>query len=246
MLRLPLITAALMALVLPLDAQASSVIAFDRASARPNERARVVSRLSTPARLYVVRQEDAARVRSRTDRRLSFIGRVRANGSLTFSVPPLDAGTYRLVLWNGMLVMPAARLRIRSTPSCPVTRPNGARPSGQRPSPQWHGNGLLWAGLAADGVYRPTRDNVTADGSIFNKLPWVTAPPWNAPTISGERIDAAAPPLQVLSVNAGTSSDSSSPSYRSAVQFPTPGCWRLTGRVADVSLTYVVRVVKPS
>jgi hypothetical protein len=28
----------------------------------------------------------------------------------------------------------------------------------------------------------------------------------------------------------------------SAVSFPTPGCWRLTARVGDVSLTYVVQI----
>ena len=35
----------------------------------------------------------------------------------------------------------------------------------------------------------------------------------------------------------------SSSTYRSAVNFPTAGCWRLTARFADVSLAYVVNVV---
>ena len=32
-------------------------------------------------------------------------------------------------------------------------------------------------------------------------------------------------------------------SWASAVEFPSEGCWRLTGRVQDVSLSYVVKVV---
>ena len=243
MLRLPLITASFLALALPLDAQTASVFAFDRASAHPNERVTVRSASSRAARLYLVRQ-DAVGVMTRNDRRLSFIGTIRANGSLTFSVPPLDAGRYRLAVSCARcrLTTAAATLRIRPSTSCPVTRPNGNRPRGQPASPLWHGNGHLWAGLEADGVYTATRDNVAADGSVFNKLPWVTPPPWNAPTISGERVDAKAPPLRVLSVNIGTSTDAAGPSYRSAVRFPTPGCWRLTARLGDVSLIYVVRV----
>jgi hypothetical protein len=55
----------------------------------------------------------------------------------------------------------------------------------------WYGNGLLWAGLASGGVYSVSPDQVAADGSIGNKLLWVTTPPWRAPTLTGERIDAS-------------------------------------------------------
>ncbi len=132
MLRLTVIAASLAALALPLEAGATSVIGFDRASASPNERVKVTSALSVPLRLYLVSQDDARRVTSRTDRRLSFIGVVKANRSLTFSMPPLDAGTYRLASWDGAkLRTRAATLRLRSTVGCPVTLPNGNRPPGQ-------------------------------------------------------------------------------------------------------------------
>ena len=106
----------------------------------------------------------------------------------------------------------------------------------------WYGNGRLWAGLSANGTYGVPRERVAADGSIGNKLPWVTTPRWEKPSISGERIDADAPPLLVLGVNRGSFTSSPDPSYMSAVSFPTPGCWRVSARVADVSLTYVVQV----
>ena len=82
-----------------------------------------------------------------------------------------------------------------------------------------------------------------ADGSIGNKLLWVTTPPWQKPTISGERIDAAAEPLRVTRVNTGSFSGAANPSHMSPVGFPTEGCWRLTARVGDLSLVYVVQVV---
>ena len=53
MLRLPLIAASLAALALPLDARAAGGIAFDRATAEPNEHVRVTSALDVPLRLHL-------------------------------------------------------------------------------------------------------------------------------------------------------------------------------------------------
>jgi hypothetical protein len=248
MLRLPVIAASFAALALPLEAGASSVIAFDRASASPNERVKVTSALSETVRLYLVRQDVAGAIRSRNDRRLSFIGSVGANGSLTFSLPPLDAGTYNLAVWcrrchGARLRTRAARLQVLPVSGCPVTLPNGNRPPGQPRNVTWYGNGLLWAGVHPDGTYAVPPDRVAADGTIGNKLLWVTTPPWQKPTISGERIDAAAEPLRVTRVNTGSFSGAANPSHMSPVGFPTPGCWRLTARLGDLSLVYVVQVV---
>ena len=170
-------------------------------------------------------------------------------GALTFSVPPLDPGTYALAGWCrrcGTFVVGRARLKIEAPPSCPVTLPNWSRPPGQPRHVTWYGNGLLWAGVERDGTYAVPADQVGADGTISNKLLWVTTPPWRKPTISGERIDAAAPPLQVLGVNTGSFSGAANPSHMSPVGFPTAGCWRLTARLGDLSLVYVVQVVVAS
>ena len=243
MLRLSVIAASLLALAPPLDASGSSVIAFDRASALPNERVKVTSSLDVPLRLYLVRQDDA--VTSRADRRLSFIGVVKPNRSLTFSMPPLDAGTYRLAAWSGStgLRTTAARLRLSPTSGCPVTRPNGSRPPGQPRNVTWYGNGALWAGVERDGTWTARADQVAADGTLGNKLLWVTTPPWEKPTVSGERIDAEAAPLRVVRVNTGSFADAANPSHMTPVAFSTPGCWRLRARLGDLSLVYVVRVV---
>jgi hypothetical protein len=60
--------------------------------------------------------------------------------------------------------------------------------------------------------------------------------------VRGERLDAPSPPLKVLNVFWGHSSTGKW-SWATPVEFPSEGCWRISGRVDDVSLTYVGRVV---
>jgi hypothetical protein len=220
-----------------------------------------------PVRLYLLRKDAAKQVRSRFDSRLNFIGSLVADknghGLVTFTVPPLDPNAYTVAAWcpgcaaysrgRTFFVQDAdqfvpryrsqAVLNIETTQSCPVTLPNGNRPPGQPRSVPWYGNGLLWAGVAPDGVYAVSQDRVTPDGEIGDKLLWVTTPPWRPPTVSGERLDAPAPPLQVLGANEGSFSNATNPSFMTPVTFPTAGCWRLRAHVRDVSLTYVVDVV---
>jgi hypothetical protein len=226
-----------------------------------------VKPLQRPIRLYLVGSDVAAEVRSRFDPRLDFIGSFvpdkNGRGLLTFSVPPLDPDTYALAYWcpgcatagrgrTFFVQQPEqlvrrdrsqALLQIDTTQACPVTRPNANRPPGQPSGVSWYGNGFLWAGVEADGISTVPQDRVSADGSIGDKLLWVTTPPWRKPTISGERLDTPAPPLRVLGVNQGSFSNAEKPSFMSAVTFPTAGCWRLKARVGDLSLSYVVDVV---
>ena len=225
---------------------------------------RRVEPFQRPVRVYLVRQDVAGQVDSRFDRRLQFVGSIvpdaNGRGLARFSVPPLDAGTYTLAyscpacaaysrgrtffVQDPADWVPRFRsqglLRIPPAGSCPVTLPNGNRPPGQPRGVSWYGNGLLWAGLASDGVYAVPPDRVAADGSIGNKLLWVTTPPWRKPTISGERLDEPGR-LHVVGVNTGSFAGYQ-PSHMTPVSFPAPGCWRVTARVGDVSLTYVVRV----
>ena len=269
MQRLALVAAALVALAAPANARAALVFLFDQPNASPNERVTLrtagtpngftlrqrAKPLQRPVRVYLVRTDLAVEVHSRLDPRLRFLASIaldqRGRALVTLSVPPLDSGTYTLAYWcPGCTTANSGRtffvqrsgLRISATQTCPVTLPNANRPPGQPRNVSWYGNGLLWAGVSAEGVYAVSADDVEADGSIFNKLLWVTTPPWSRPTISGERIDATAPPLHVRAVNRGSFSSAAQPSFMSAVDFPTAGCWRLTARVEDVSLSYVVEV----
>ena len=245
------VAAALVALAVSPSGADPPLLAFDRPAAQPNDRVIVRSDAFEPGvRLYLVRRGAVPAVRSRLDRRLSFVGTLakdrRGRGTLTFSVPPLAAGSYELASWSrrrGIAIQRSARLELLSTSSCPVTLPNLNRPPGQPRDVPWYGNGLLWAGVEHDGTYTVPADRVGPDGTIGDKLLWVTTPPWQKPTVSGERIDAPAEPLRVTRVNTGSFSGAANPSHMSPVGFATEGCWRLTARLGDLSLVYVVQVV---
>ena len=281
MKQLAAIALSFVALAVPANASAALFFLFDQPSGVANDRVTVrtggtprgfdlkqrVKPFQRAVRLYLVRTGMAARVRSRFDARLSFVGSVvpdkNGRGLTTFSVPALDPGTYTIAIWcpgcaaysggRTFFVQQAdqfvpryrarALLRIDGKQPCPVTVPNGNKPPGQPRSVSSYGNGLLWAGVGSHGVYAVSPDRVGADGSIENKLLWVTTPPWLAPTVSGERLDGSAPPLRILRVNRGSFSNATKPSFMTPVVFPAAGCWRLRAHMRDISLTYVVDVV---
>ena len=116
---------------------------------------------------------------------------------------------------------------------CPVTRPDPAL----RPPPDavggtellanqiWYGNEALWLILPADGV------------AHSGKVMW-----WRTATgllaIAGRRLDGPAPPLaaQIPDGYGETGFQAT------GVDFPTPGCWEVTGTVAQRVLRFVVAV----
>jgi hypothetical protein len=107
-------TVAFVALSAPTSAGAALFFVFDQPTGAPNERVTVraggtpkgftlnqrVKPVQRPVRLYLVQNDAAAQVRSRFDPRLNFIGSVvpdkNGRGLVTFSVPPLDRGTYTI------------------------------------------------------------------------------------------------------------------------------------------------------
>jgi len=194
----------------------------------------------------------------------------RGRGSLTFSVPPVDTGDYTLAYWcpdcaahsrgRTFFVQQVADwiepyrsralLRVNMPPAteqCPVTAPNGNAPPGESRSPPWYGNGLFWTALTPDGVRVARRENVAPDGSIFDKLAWLVAAGIGGPLkLRGERLDGPAAPLRVLAISQGQSVPKGrfrGAGFASAVVFPSKGCWRITGHRADISLSFVVKVI---
>jgi len=124
---------------------------------------------------------------------------------------------------------------------CPVTEANGATPPGEDYGASHHGNGSIWTGLYPDGtvVFEPGGPgSVEADGALSMKFFW-----WRgvdgALLISGHRLDGDAPPLRA-SIPDGYGNRGF---QASALIFPTPGCWEVTARVGEASLTFVTRGV---
>jgi hypothetical protein len=193
-------------------------------------------------------------------------------GIATFTVPPLDTDDYAAAAWcpdcarysfgrtffilavNDDVVpryRPLMKLRVEMpsvSHACPVTIPRGGKPPRtQRPQPYWHGNGLLWTWLPLDGTFegKPENDGWPGDppGSIGTKLYWFGLQ-GDGLTLTGERLDAESPPLVVHRVNSGQASFWAGPTWATPVSFPTEGCWRLTARLQDITLSYVLKVVR--
>ncbi len=134
---------------------------------------------------------------------------------------------------------------LASGQACPATQPESVGPAGVDPGSffGWgssHGNGKLWVGgLWPRGVIAAGPEFVHADGSIGMKFGWWRAAPGQL-TISGRRLDGVAPP-----VRADIPSGYGSTGFQaSGVSFPTEGCWEVTGRVGDTTLTFVTLVRK--
>jgi hypothetical protein len=101
-----------------------------------------------------------------------------------------------------------------------------------------YGNGRLWVTLAVSGVIVADAGMVNPDGSIDWKFPWWRMVAGHL-TITGRRLDAPAPPLKSR-VPSGYGNIGF---QASGVTFPSEGCWQVTGKVADTSLTFVTFVI---
>jgi hypothetical protein len=80
---------------------------------------------------------------------------------------------------------------------------------------------------------------IDPQGRVWMKFPWWRMVPGRL-RISGQRLDAAAPPLRAH-VPTGYGPNGF---QASTVTFPTEGCWRVTGKVGDARLAFVTYVIK--
>jgi hypothetical protein len=131
-----------------------------------------------------------------------------------------------------------------SPTGCPVTQPNGNHPSGFS-DPGGYGNEALWTNLFmwSDGpeVLVPDDGRVLPDGTIPEmKWAWYRYVPGTL-TVEGRRLDAPSDPL-IAWVPEGYGEIGF---QVTGLTFPSAGCWEITGRVGDASLTFVTLVVAP-
>lgn len=127
---------------------------------------------------------------------------------------------------------------------CAVTKPDGNRsPVVNDPDPGGYGNAALWTNLWmwGEGDVAVPADHVRWDGSFGPmKWAWYRHVPGHL-TIEGRRLDASAPPLRTDIPPDGYYGDRGF--LPVGITFPTEGCWEVTGRVGDASLTFVTLVV---
>lgn len=135
-------------------------------------------------------------------------------------------------------------LTLADAAKCPVTRPMGLGvPGTDRPfaeSPLAFGNADMWVvPVQMDGIFRADSRSVQSDDSISTKFGWWRVAP-GALAITGRRLDASAPPVHATIPDGYGDSGYQS----SGVNFPTEGCWEVTGTVGSSSLTFVVFVIR--
>jgi hypothetical protein len=139
--------------------------------------------------------------------------------------------------------------------SCPISKPpvrpfEPPLPYPVKTSPDsfWFGTVKLWTKLPADGTWRGLPHYTPSDPTFRQKLFFwrqgyslrSELPPHL--TVTGRRLDATAPPLAADMANAGWQDDEEHPFMVTGVNFPTLGCWEVTGDYHGDNLTFVVWV----
>ena len=139
--------------------------------------------------------------------------------------------------------------------SCPVTKPYQTSLF-VPPSPYtsnagagsfWFGTDRLWTVLPADGTWKGLGHYTPSDPTFRQKLFWWRqgydwrTEPQPKLTVTGRRLDAQAAPLMSERANNVTSEPAA---MVVGINFPTLGCWEITGRYGDDTLTFVVWLAK--
>ena len=135
--------------------------------------------------------------------------------------------------------------------SCPLTRPQ--EPVFVPPAPYdslgfegyfWFGSSSLWTSIPQDSMWLGLPKN---PGGYTQKIFWWRdGYVWNEEPepdliVTGERLDADAPLLVASTATNAYAGDIGS-AMLVGVDFPTAGCWKITGKYQDAELSFVVRV----
>lgn len=135
--------------------------------------------------------------------------------------------------------------------TCPVTQRPTLRFIPPSPFPArppvdgfWYGTAVLWTVLPSDSTWRDLPHNPT--GYTQKILWWREGYFWlHEPqpplVVSGRRLDMPAPPLTVSPATNAFADDIQS-AMLVGVDFPTTGCWKITGKYQDAELSFVVWV----
>lgn len=108
----------------------------------------------------------------------------------------------------------------------------------------WYGSNSLWTAIPENGIWSGLPHN--PEGYTQKVFWWREGYVWNEEPepeviVSGERLDASAPPLNVSKATNADASDIGS-AMLVGVDFPTLGCWKITGQYKDAELSFVVWV----
>jgi hypothetical protein len=182
-----------------------------------------------------------------------------SDGTAAMSVPTAIPPTsvQRTPNDNSGALQPAERSTPNVMPNtppktCPVTRPptTAFTPpspySRYAPSPDmvWYGTDALWTVVPKTGVWSGLPDNPT--GYTQKVLWWRKGYSWTDEpepqlVMTGRRVDAPEASFQTLKATNAFADDIQS-AMLVGVDFPTLGCWEITGHYAGTQLSFVVWV----
>lgn len=139
---------------------------------------------------------------------------------------------------------PPADCPITTTGNLSFEAPAPYSPNAPWPNEFWFGSEHLWTALPADGVWSALPDNPEG---YTQKIFW-----WSSLfslkdelepelVVFGERLDAKAPPLKVSRATNAFAKDIGL-AMLIGVDFPTLGCWKITGQYKKTGLDFVVWV----
>lgn len=108
----------------------------------------------------------------------------------------------------------------------------------------WYGSNFLWTAIPNDGAWLGLPHSPS--GYTQKVFWWREGYVWTEEPepdliVTGERLDASAPPLVGSKGTNAYASDIGS-AMLVGVDFPTPGCWKITGEYRDAALSFVVWV----
>jgi hypothetical protein len=138
-------------------------------------------------------------------------------------------------------------------PDCPVTLPS--EPLFKAPEPYfadapwpgifWFGQEHLWTALQENGVWDGlphTEQGYTQKIMWWSSLYVLKDELEPALVVTGRRLDAEAPPLKSYGATNASAKDIGD-AMLIGVDFPTEGCWEVTGQYKKSGLTFVVWIV---
>ncbi|MEO8395339.1 MAG: hypothetical protein ABI700_20255 [Chloroflexota bacterium] len=137
-----------------------------------------------------------------------------------------------------------ANCLITLAPNTPFIAPAPNSPFAPRAGDSWIGSASLWTVLPDSGIWSGLPLN--PEGYSQKVMWWRQGYSWTdepkpALTVTGRRLDESAPPLNVSNATNAFAEDIQS-AMLVGVDFPTLGCWEITGHYADSELSFVVWV----
>ena len=135
--------------------------------------------------------------------------------------------------------------------TCPVTQPPATPFVPPKPYPEspgtgrfWYGNEALWTAVPESGQWSALPHN--AEGYTQKLFWWREDYSWQKEpepqlTVTGQRLDANAPPLNVSRATNAFAADIQS-AMLVGIEFPTLGCWEITGWYGSHELSFVIFV----